>query len=845
MTDASNQRLPRGRLAGIALVSAAVLLLQLVQTRLFSVMLWYHLTYLVVTFTMLGFAGGGALLACRPKWLGGDTSRRLALMSALFAVSIVGAYALVAHTAASASVELHTSEGIMSAALDYAVLLLPSLFAGLVVALVLSDGRGQVGRLYAVNMAGSGLGCLVYIPVLRNLGGEGAVLVCVAVALSGAAFFARGIGHNLPGENSEAVAKPSIGALVCGLAALMALGLAYWAPMCFFEVPMAPFKSMSAKLRSDPDLQVELTKWDPVCRLDVVGSRTDPHATKWIYQDGDAITVLPIGSAEKHADISDKEGLGYLKFLDPFNPSMALKAPKVLAIGIGGGIDILQAAAEGRPRPDGELIDFTGVEINHTTVALMTEAFKDLTGDRYNLPGVTVHIDEGRSWLRRSEEKFDIIQMTGTDTYAALASGSYVMAESYLYTAEAYDDFLEHLTDDGVISVVRFRFDPPREVLRLAAIAVDALRRMGVERPGDHIILTAIEGPEFDDDGIKLKLDYAHLLVSKRSLIDEQGEPVGVVRNFRTYTSEPAFRARLFHAPGIECSGLAADYFAAVAAGTDGEFRESYPYNLDPVDDDNPFFFRFYRWRDLWREWFGGDTAEESTVGNYAHLVGAKPIGLMILGTVLIETTVLVLLLVFLPLLVFKRDGLKVAGGLRWILFFSGLGAGYMLVEIVAMQRFVLFLGHPGYAMTVVLITFLFFSGLGAHVAGKSDDPARTLRRALVTVLILLALLGLGLPVFFEVALRLEWGLRVLCSILVLAPVAFFMGMPFPSGLTILSRRAAPLVPWAFGVNGGASVLASVGAILIALGAGFSTAFLVAGATYLVALLAGRSATAS
>ncbi|MFT7465090.1 MAG: hypothetical protein ACI9EF_003453, partial [Pseudohongiellaceae bacterium] len=289
--------------------------------------------------------------------------------------------------------------------------------------------------------------------------------------------------------------------------------------------------------------------------------------------------------------------------------------------------------------------------------------------------------------------------------------------------------------------------------------------------------------------------------------------------------------------------GAAADYFAAVAAGSDEAFRASYPYNLDPVDDDNPFFFRFYRWGDLWTEWFGADEVAPTAADNYAHLVGAKPIGLMILGTVLLETSALVALLVLLPLLVFKRDGLKVAGGLRWIFFFAGLGAGYMLVEIVVMQRFVLYLGHPGYAMTVVLMTFLLFSGMGAHVAGKSADPGRTLRRSLLVVLLLLVVLGVGLQAFFDSTLRLDWGLRALLTAVVLGPVAFVMGMPFPSGLTILSGRAAPLVPWAFGVNGGASVLASVGAILIALGAGFSTAFLVAGVTYAVAFLAGRSVT--
>lgn len=808
---------------GVALVSAAVLLLQLVQTRIFSVMLWYHLTYLVVTFTMLGFAAGGALLACRPRWMEGDSSRRLALVSGLFAASIVLAYVFVTRTAAGASPEQHSSEGILGAALKYAVLVLPSLLAGLVVALTLGDARGQVGRLYAVNMLGSAAGCLLYIPALRYLGGEGTVLLCAGLACLGGAAYARS-------------AERAVGRGLLTVAALAFVGLSLLAPKALFEVPMAPFKTMSAKLRSDPDLQLELTLWDPVCRLDVLGSRSDPGATKWVYQDGDAITILPMGPAHERADITDKEGLGYFKFLDPANRH--LKAPKVLAIGIGGGIDVLQAVAAGRPLPEGQLVDFTGVEINHTTYELMTNKYREATADRYHLPGVTIHKDEGRSWVRRSEDLFDIIQLTGTDTYAALASGSYVMAESYLYTAEALDDYLSHLTEDGVVSVVRFRFDPPREVLRLAAIAVDALRRRGAERPGDHIVITAFDGPDFDDDGNSIQLDYGHLLIAARPLTPEE------VGKYITYAGVPAFRARLLHAPGDIGEGPTQDYFKAVEAGTDPAFREAYPYNLDPVDDDNPFFFRFHRWRDLWAEWFGHEDTRKASSGQYADLVGARPIDLMILGTVLGESALLVALLVFLPLLLFRREGLKVPGALRWIGYFAGLGAGYMLVEIVAMQRFSLYLGHPGYAMVVVLITFLSCSGLGAHVAGKSDDPARTLRRALVGVLIALAVLAVGIPTFFDLTLKLPWAARAALTFVVLGPAAFLMGMPFPSGLTIMSRSGAPLVPWACGVNGGASVLASVGAILIALGSGFSVAFAVAGGAYLLAYLVARRALA-
>ncbi|GJM22490.1 MAG: hypothetical protein DHS20C15_24050 [Planctomycetota bacterium] len=821
-----------GRMLGVALLSAAVLLLQLVQTRIFSMMLWYHLTYLVVTFTMLGFAAGGAILACRPSWRTGNVGSRLSLFALLFSVSVTGAYMMVTRVAAEAGAEQHSTEGILGAALDYAVLVLPMLFAGLAIALTLADAGQKVGRMYGVNMAGSALGCLVYIPVLRGFGGEGAVMFCAALGALGALLYALG------SAGARRLVFPA------GLVAAGALIIACFAPQALFEVPVAPYKSMAHLLRENPHLEIELTRWDPLCRLDVVGDPEKPGESKRIFQDGDAATELVMGAAEKNTSILSKEGLAYLLF-------NGKKAPKVLAIGIGGGIDILQAAAEKRLPflPEGERVDFTGVEINHTTAGLMRNEFADVTNDRYHLPGVEVHVDEGRSWLRRSDERFDIIQMTGTDTYAALSSGSYVMAESYLYTVEAYDDFLDHLSDDGVISVLRFRFEPPRESLRLCAIAVEALRKRGVENPENHVVLLAIGAPgeggannvpnEISPDAARQDrtqgFGYAQMLVSAKPFSPEQ------VNIYKRYTDKDA-RFRVLHAPYLEGEGPARDYFAAVSAGTDAAFRDAYVYNLDPVTNDSPFFFRYHRWRNLWGTLFGDGEQEQS--GTYASLVGAKPIGLMVLGTVLLESTGLVLLLVLLPLLLFRREGLKVQGALRWVLYFGGLGAGYMLVEIVVMQRFVLYLGHPGYAMAVVLMTFLLGSGAGATFAGRSTDPARTLRRALVGVLLLLGLLWFFLPNFFEATLAASMPVRVALTLVLLAPLAFVMGMPFPSGLALLDRRAAPLVPWAFGVNGGASVVASVGAILIALGAGFSTTFGVAAACYALAFLAGRRATA-
>ncbi len=827
--------LPRGRLVGVALVSASVLLLQLVQTRIFSVMLWHHLTYLVVTFTLLGFAAGGAVLACRPAWLSGDTSSRGALWSILFGLSTLASYVLITRFMPDTS---HSRSGIAGAAVQYGVLVLPMVFGGLVVALSLSDARGAVGRVYAWNMVGSALGCAIYVPALRVLGGEGSVLFAAALACAGGLAFGRGGGEAGRGSRWG------------GIAALCAVGLtllAWLAPTALFSVPVAGSKALTQVIelsaREGSPLVIEETYWDPLCRLDVVGPGpgVEPGRTRTIYQDGDAPTVLPFGPAHKTADIGSKEGLAYLLFRE--------RPPKVLAIGIGGGIDILQAKATKREFPDGGMVDFTGVEINATTARLMRTRFKDLTADRYHLPGVSIHVDEGRSWLRRSDEQYDIIQMTGTDTYAALSSGSYVMSESYLYTLEAYDDFLGHLTDDGVISVLRFRFDPPRETLRLAAIAVEALRRDGAEDPAEHVILLGVTGGKVTlPNGRVVGLDYGTLLIGKRPFTSEE------VEMYRQYADfvEGVF---VMYAPGIDVEGPTRDYFDAVRAGTDDDFRARYLYNLDPVSDDSPFFFRYHRWSNVADLLFGsgdghgGETEpagaganepRESAVGEeYSGIVGGEPIGLIMLVTVLLESAALVALLVVIPLLLFRREGLKTPGSTRWLLYFFGLGAGYILVEIAAMQRFVLFLGHPGYAITVVLITFLVFSGLGSAVAGRSHDPRRTLKRALVGVLLLIGLVAFGLPIFFDAALKLALPVRIGLTVLVLGPVAFVMGMPFPSGLALLSAEAKPMVPWAFGVNGGASVIASVAGILVAMAQGFSMAFGVAAGAYLLALLAG------
>ncbi len=802
---------PRGRLPGLALVSAGVLLLQLVHTRVLAPMVWHHVAWSVVTLTLLGFAAGGAWLACR-RDASDDAptvSRRLADHALLFAFGVVATYAFVTRVRPPASTR---TWGLALAALQDGVLVVPMIAAGLVVARSLAAAGERVGRAYAWNMGGSALGCLLYVPALRALGGEGAVLAAAALGAAGAACLA--------GRADRRAATAAVVAV--GTAALAVV-----APTALFEVPVAPTKAM-AHVLAQPGMRVERTAWDPVCRVDVVGPGPDaPDADRLVFQDGGAPTVLPLGSAEERYGLLAEPGLGYLLFED--------SAPDVLAIGIGGGVDIVMARAP-RTFPDGSRVRFTGVEINAATVGLMRGEYAERTGHRYTLPDVTVHHDEGRSWLRRSEGRFDLLQLSGADTYTALASGSLVLTESYLYTAEALDDMLAHLTDRGAICALRFLFEPPRECLRFVALAVDALRRAGAEAPERHVLVIGAPGREaVTAEGRTVGVGYGAVIITREPL-----RP-GQVARYEELDARTPYE--LLAAPGVARDGVFADYLDAVAAGTDDAFRAAYPFDVGPVTDDLPFFFRFHRWGDVWRALVGAAPrardADDPAV-QYLDFIGEAPVALVVLLLLLAGSAAAVAALVALPLAVFRRRGLAVAGRGRLTLLFGGLGAGYMLVEVAALQRFVLYLGRPGLALPVVLGTFLVASALGAAWAGRRADPRRTLAGALVVVPVLLTALVVVLPVFFAATLDRPLPVRAALAALVLAPAGFAMGVPFPCGLAWVRRRAEPWLPWAFGVNGALSVLASVLAVLGALAAGFRAVFVLGALAYVASLVAAR-----
>lgn len=764
---------------GVFLVSAGVLALEVVHVRIMAVVLWHHLTYMVVTVALLAFATAGTILALAPGAPTRSPARRLTLLSIAFAVTASGSLLLLGRLEHDVGGGAGALPLLVHLFLMYLLLGVPYLFGGLVIAAALTHAGKGVHRLYGANLAGSALGSAAFVFLVRPLGAPGLVFAVSAVGLVAAwTFSGRGLRRGAP-----------LFALPVGLALAAAAG-------AFGNVALrpAPGKVMNLLVGEGKPGRLERTEWSPLARIDVVHENDN---RKVVYQDGDAPTYL-------HRDVMKDPILPVRQA-----PYLLVSPRSALIIGAGGGSDVQWARRQGVP-------SVTAVEINRTTCDLVEHTYRDFVGPIYDGEACRLVCAEGRSFLNRSEERFDLIQLTGVDTYTALSSGAYVMSENYLYTQEAFREYLEHLNPEGILSILRYLFEPPREILRLFVMASRALREQGVADPGAHM---AVVGHG----------SWALIFVRPTPLAAAQIDAV-------VAASKATSGARLLYVPGerpeierrADVANPFTDYVAACRAGKEEEFLHAYPWRITPVTDDSPFFYQVHRWRDL--------LAPSRSLGG-GEYEGARPIGHWVILALLAQTTVAGALLVLLPLVMFRRRGLAIASRARALVYFAGLGAGFIFAEIALMQKFVLYLGHPSYALSVILAALLLSSGVGSLAAARFRAS-----RVLVTALplipaVLLVLLALFAPLV-DLTLGLPLAARAGIAMLVIFPLGFVMGMPFPAGLRILGERSHAFVPWAFAVNGCASVTGSIVAILVAMELRFGVVLAAGAALYAVAYLA-------
>ncbi len=806
----------------IFLISTGILALQILQTRIFSFTLWHHLAYMVITVALMGMGASGTWLAIKKK-APEKPYRFLAVSSILFSVSSLISLAI----AVRIPLDTYMNDKALQLGyifLYYMLLIFPYFFAGVTISFMFTHIKEKINVYYLANLAGSAIGGLLILPVMELTGGEGAVILILLIGVLSAIFFS--------------IAGKDRAMIITGVIMAVIFTAFYPLKKVIFPISPCPSKALGDGYTLDPEQKIVFTEWNRVARIDVFENKNSQKffnyfpelKNKIITIDGDAYTLLYDFPSEINKNLIYKDKKDYYKNYPRIGTSLYASAyhvhenPKVLVVGLGGGTDIITSLFHD-PK------SVTGVEINQSMIDVTQTHYADFIGNPYQDPRVEIVYSEGRSYIRRSSEKYDIIQMSGVDTWTALSSGAYVMSESYIYTTDAMREYLEHLTDHGTLSVIRWLFWPPREMLRLCTQAVKVLRDMGVKNPEKNIVVIG-------DSSL------ASILIKKTPFtwleLNEIIDQTNKTDNNRIVYA-PGFSAGVdYYRPLYErfnfsddigqkyIKGGFAAYFKAVENGTDKKFMADYEYNIEPVSDDQPFFFRYYKWKHIFSSYYDHSSGS---------LVDSMPIGLLILSLSLIQAVFFSLMLIIMPLFFMTRKE-RTYSPLSQITYFFMIGTGFMFIEMSIIQQFVLFLGNPADAIAVTVMILLFFAGLGSLSSKKIliKLGEKNIYRTMIMLFPLIILLYAWIvPVFTHKLMFLSFSMRVIVSAFILAPLGFLLGQFFPTGLTIVGEKNSGFIPWAYAVNGVASVIASILAIILAMVYGFTFVFVLAAFCYFTA----------
>jgi spermidine synthase len=784
---------------GVFMVTLVALMYEILLTRIFSVTMYYHFAFMAISIAMFGMTVGGIVVYLHPAYSRQDQAvRQMGHSSFLFAVWIV--IGVLTHlfvpfhpgTSLKALASMVVTFGALSAAFVY---------SGICICLALTRFPRQVSRIYAVDLAGAASGCVFLIGVFKVTDGLSAVILAALLAALASLLFSSQTRH---GESQRTTLLYS--ALLAALA--MANTITAWRGVPFLDLIWVKGRTEEMPLYE---------KWNSFSRLTVFGDPNVPmspvsEGTSPTYPTNRAVCALPLtidSSAETTltAFAGDLNTVDYLKYDVKEIVHYLRQNSKVLIMGAGGGRDILAALALGQE-------SVRAVEMNQDILATVNGRFGAFTGHLDRNPRITFVNDEARSYLARSNEKFDVIQASFIDTWAATAAGAFSLTENGLYTVEAWELFLSRLTPSGVISFSRW-FTPgrPQEAYRLTSLAAATLERRGISNPRRHIILVR---NAWGQTVSGYAGGAATMLVSLAPFSDTDIDKVEAV-------------AHQMRFPILLTPRVAADStFADLASGQDsGRVIAGLRSDISPPTDNRPFFFQMGRIGDMFRP--ARSTRAINEVTDAAHL----------LGTMLVSFASLAVLCIVLPLWV---AGKKLTLPTAWphALYFATIGLGFMLIEVSQMERLIIFLGHPTYALSVVLFTLLLSSGLGSYTThGTGKGNLRRVGAVRLGILVgVLGAFGIYTPralVAFESAAT---PLRILVGVGILFPLGFLLGMAFPLGMKSASEHEPNLTPWLWGINGATSVCASVLAVVISLYAGISAAFWTGMACYAVAWVA-------
>jgi hypothetical protein len=763
VTIRASHHAPLSLLLAVSCLSAAVLVIELTLTRVFSVTMFYHFAFLAISIAMFGLSASSVFVYVTPHWHRHDrVGAQLQFYAALFWV--VSTLASILLLRMRVGLEYSPGNAVRMIGI-YALAAAPFMAGGAALALAVSRLHDDIGRVYAADLLGAAGGCLLLIPVLDTLGAPGALLLAAALGALASALFA----------NTRGGARSGLAFIPVATAAI-ALALQLWHP--WLDVYGAKGHEHAPMLFS---------KWNSFSRIAVYDS---PHPD-WglsetykgplpesLYMDIDAAASTPILRAP-----AGGASLDYLRYELTGLAYTIKPGAHVLVIGPGGGRDLWTALVHSARRVE-------GVEVNPIIVRdVMGRAFGAYSGGIYGAPGVSVAVDDGRSYVSRSRSRYDVIQASLVDTWAATTAGAFAMTENNLYTAEAFTSYFAHLQPDGVLTITRWYDDG----LRLLSLVHEAGHRLGWTGIADRVFI-ARQGK------------LATFVFKNSPLGDDE------IRRLSERCRELKFE--VVYGPAALSNPVppASNDYAWLATARPTELPAIYqasPLDLTPSTDDRPFFFHVRKPGPPLRVRF-----------DRSMLFGT---GSEVLSGLLLVSLVLLAAFVFLPLawlspepVVWRRLPL---GPLA---YFACLGAGFMFVEMGLMQRFVLLLGHPVYSLSVILFTLLLGGGCGSALSRRLGSPARTLAIAIPAIIVVSLVYSAVLPSLFGSWVPWPRPARILASIAFLFPLGLLLGMPLPAGIRLVGEQRPDVLAWAWGLNGAMSVIGATLAIHVAMSSGFA-----------------------
>ena len=796
--------------AGIALLSAATILLELALLRLFAVQQFYHFAFMAISLALLGAGASGSILSVWPRRFSPES------LCLAFGATTIGAYLVINYLPFDSFSIAWDRRQVVYLAVYFLAAAVPFLFSGLLVGGELAQA-GNARRnnttgshqIYGASLVGSAVGSLASLPLLAAFGGEGAVILSAVIAAVAGLLFRPG--QTQSSSRRTAGVALAIAYIVAGVAALM------FSPEIFAQ-RLSPYKTLSIILQS-LDARHTLTAWDASARVDVVESPAihmmpglsllspaGPPPQVGLMLDGDSL--MPISALPP-----DSEQAETLAAYLPNGLAFQLRrGGRTLVLEAGTGMDVLFALAAGAEQ-------VTAVEENALILDVVRKEFRELTDGLYSDLRVTVVNQSGRVYVRRAaEESFEVVVVALTDPHRPVTSGAYGLTENYLYTEEAFGDYLQATGDDGLLVVTRWLQTPPSESGRTFGAVAGALAADGVD-PAAHLIAYR-------------SLRTMTILASPRPFSADEVDAA------RRFLRERGFDAVYYPGIGPEAtnqynvlqSPAYYELFEQILADPAAAY-EDYRFNIRPATDDWPFFFHYFKWQQ----------APEILAGLGQTLQPFGGSGFFVLIALLILVALAAIVLIIGPLLLRSslRDSPRPAGVSHWRLrvfvYFACLGLAFLFVEVPLAQRFILLLDQPVTALAIVLFSILLFSGLGSLTVVRWRLP---LGMTMLVVLVLLYPLLVKPVTEFALALP-EWG-RMLVAIALMAPLGYLMGLPFAGGLRVVETQEAALVPWAWAINGSFSVISSVLAVLAALSWGFSAVLWLGAVAYAGALVAFR-----